>query len=65
MSYLDKLRPGMRENAFYVKNNVRNSYQKRREWAESGEIYVLKWDPQKQEEIGELVDSAAYYNRRR
>lgn len=62
MSYLDKMRPGMRENAFYVKTRIQNSdAQIEAMRMQQNKIYIYEWDASKNKYIGHLVDAAEYY----
>ncbi len=64
MSYLEKLRPGKRKNAFYEKNGIRPKDNYKEERARMPEeIYVYEWDADRKAHVGHLVNTAEYYGR--
>lgn len=56
MNYLDKLKPGKRENAFYVKSNVVDIDKSGVVSANSKRFYIRIWDPEKQQHVKKLVE---------
>ncbi len=65
MSYLDELKPGKRENAFYIKSGVlqhENNYSEKQSKVPK-KVYVYEWDKEKKKHIGHLVDTIEYYKK--
>jgi len=63
MTLLDELKPGKRENAFYVKNNALQGcgYLEDRSKMPK-QLYVYEWDEEKRKRVGHLVDAIQYYS---
>lgn len=56
MDYLDSLKPGKRENAFYIKSKVIDSEKSGVQSSKSNKVYIHVWDPEQKKHVGKLVD---------
>lgn len=55
MEYLEELKPGKRENAFYVKSNFVDEEEIGVQSSKGGMFYVHLWDPGKKKYVEKLV----------
>lgn len=56
MDYLASLKPGKRENAFYVKSRIVDKDRGGLQSSKNNKLYVHVWDPEKRKHIGKYVD---------
>ncbi len=56
MEYLDELKPGKRENAFYVKSNFVDEEKMGIQSDKSDKFYIYVWDPVKNQHVEKLVN---------
>lgn len=56
MDYLDSLKPGKRENAFYVKSLIVDKDKVGDQSSNNKKFYIYVWSPQKKKHIRKLVD---------
>lgn len=60
MNYLDDLKPGQRENAYYIKSNISGYDRLGIPSSENKKFYVYVWDPALKKHIGKFVERNQY-----
>lgn len=60
MDYLNDLKPGKRENAFYVKSNTVDNERVGVQSLNNRKIYIYVWDSQKKKHVGKYIDRDQY-----
>lgn len=56
MDYLDVLKPGKRENAFYVKSSIVDVDRVGEQSSYNEKFYINVWSPEQKKHIRKLVD---------
>lgn len=60
MDYLDSLKPGVRENAFYVKSNIVDVDKVGVQSLNNRKIYIYVWDAEKKKHVGKYINLEQY-----